>query len=99
MGQAVAQPDRLSHFAMLSHFAGRALLGALVLVQAGPQIPAPQGLVNDFAGALPAASIARMERIAQDVRDKAKGELRERYRRNRDERRTMRDSARRAGND
>ncbi len=60
---------------MLSHFAGRALLGALVLVQAGPQIPAPQGLVNDFAGALPAASIARMERIAQDVRDKAKGEL------------------------
>jgi uncharacterized protein len=60
---------------MLSHFVGRVLLGALVLVQGGPQIPAPQGLVNDFAHALPASSITRLERIAQDVRDKSKGEI------------------------
>lgn len=60
---------------MLLHFAGRALLGALVLLQGGPQIPAPQGLVNDFARALAPASIARMERAAQDVRDKSNGEI------------------------
>jgi uncharacterized protein len=60
---------------MLSHFAGRVLLGALVLLQGGPQIPPPQGLVNDFANVLPAASVARMERVAQDVRDKSKGEI------------------------
>jgi uncharacterized protein len=60
---------------MLSHFAGRVLLGALVLLQGGPQIPPPQGLVNDFAKALPAASVARMERVAQDVRDKSQGEI------------------------
>jgi uncharacterized protein len=60
---------------MLSHFAGRALLSALLLLQGGPQIPAPQGLVNDFANALPAASRARMERVAQDVRDKSRGEI------------------------
>jgi uncharacterized protein len=60
---------------MLSHFAGRVLLGALVLLQGGPQIPPPQGLVNDFAKVLPAASVARMERVAQDVRDKSQGEI------------------------
>jgi uncharacterized protein len=60
---------------MLSHFAGRVLLGALVLLQGGPQIPAPQGLVNDFAHALSASSVARLERITQDVRDKSKGEI------------------------
>jgi uncharacterized protein len=60
---------------MLSHFAGRALLGALVLLQGGPQIPAPQGLVNDFANVLPPASEARIERVAQDVRDKSQGEI------------------------
>ena len=60
---------------MLSHFAGRVLLGAVLLLQGGPTIPSPQGLVNDFANVLPPASAARMERIAQDVRDKSKGEI------------------------
>jgi uncharacterized protein len=60
---------------MLSFLAGRLLLGALVLLQGGPQIPAPQGLVNDFANVLPAASEARMERVAQDVRTKSNGEI------------------------
>jgi uncharacterized protein len=60
---------------MLSHFAGRALVGALVLLQAGPQIPPPRGLVNDFANVLSPAAVARMERLAQDVRDKSKGEI------------------------
>ena len=60
---------------MLSYFAGRVLLGALVLLQGGPQIPAPVGLVNDFAHALSATAVSRLERIAQDVRDKSKGEI------------------------
>jgi uncharacterized protein len=59
---------------MLSLFAGRALLGALVLLQ-GPQIPAPRGLVNDFANVFTPSASARMERLAQDVRDKSKGEI------------------------
>jgi uncharacterized protein len=60
------------------HFviAGRiALLATAVLFQGGPQIPPPRGLVNDFANVLSPESEARMERIAQDVRDKSKGEM------------------------
>ena len=61
---------------MLSSFAGRAVLGvAALLLQSGPQIPAPQGLVNDFANVIPAAGAARIERVVQDVRDKSKGEI------------------------
>jgi uncharacterized protein len=60
---------------MLSFYGGRALLGMLVLLQGGPQIPAPQGLVNDFANVLSPSAAARMERLAQDVRDKSKGEI------------------------
>ena len=64
---------------MLSSLIARAWL-ALALLQgssgpAGPVIPPPRGLVNDFANVIPAASAARIERIAQDVRDKAKGEI------------------------
>ena len=59
---------------MLTSLLSAALL-ALAQVQSGPEIPAPRGLVNDFANVLPAASVARMERIAQDVRDKSKGEI------------------------
>jgi uncharacterized protein len=60
---------------MLSHFAGRVVLGALLVLQGGPQVPAPQGLVNDFAKVLSPASAARIERVAQDVRDKSQGEI------------------------
>ena len=61
---------------MLHPFAGRvALVGAAMLFQSGVQIPPPRGLVNDFANVIPAASAARIERIAQDVRDKSKGEM------------------------
>jgi uncharacterized protein len=57
-------------------YAGRvALVAAAMLFQSGPQIPPPRGLVNDFANVLPAASAARIERIAQDVRDKSQGEI------------------------
>jgi uncharacterized protein len=59
---------------MLSSLVGRAWL-LLALLQGGPTIPAPRGLVNDFANVIPAASVARLERIAQDVRDKSKGEI------------------------
>lgn len=47
----------------------------MLFLQGGPQIPPPRGLVNDFANVLPAASEQRMEAIAQDVRDKSKGEI------------------------
>jgi uncharacterized protein len=60
---------------MLSFLAGRIVLGALLLLQGGPQIPAPRGMVNDFANVLPAASVARMERVVQDVRAKSNGEI------------------------
>jgi uncharacterized protein len=46
-----------------------------LLLQGGPQIPPPSGLVNDFAHVLSPSTAARMERIAQDVRDKSKGEI------------------------
>ena len=61
---------------MLPSLAGRALLGVVtLLLQSGPQIPAPRGLVNDFANVIPATSAQRIEAIAQDVRDKSKGEI------------------------
>jgi uncharacterized protein len=61
---------------MLVPFAGRiALVAAAMLFQSGPQIPPPRGLVNDFANVIPATSAARMERVAQDVRNKSKGEI------------------------
>jgi len=61
---------------MLHPHAGRfAVVAAAMLFQTGPQIPPPRGLVNDFANVLPAASAARIERVAQDVRDKSQGEI------------------------
>lgn len=59
---------------MLSFQVGRVLLLAATL-QSGPQIPAPVGLVNDFAHVVSPEAAARMERVAQDVRDKSKGEI------------------------
>lgn len=38
-------------------------------------IPAPQGLINDFAGIIPEANKARMTALAQRVRDASKGEI------------------------
>ena len=61
---------------MLHPFAGRlAIVATAMLFQSGLQVPPPRGLVNDFANVLPPASAARIERIAQDVRDKSKGEI------------------------
>ena len=61
---------------MLSTIGGRlAFLAAALLFQSGPQIPPPRGLVNDFANVIQPTAAARMEQIAQDVRDKSKGEM------------------------
>lgn len=56
-----------------------ALCAAIVLPFAAaaqqPAIPQPTGLVNDFARVLDAASVARLTRIAEDVRVKSRGEI------------------------
>src|SRR5437764_11340687 len=73
ISRTVGCPSRTD---MLSTIGGRfAFLAAAMLYQSGPQIPPPRGLVNDFANVIQPASAARMERIAQDVRDKSKGEI------------------------
>jgi uncharacterized protein len=48
---------------------------ALVVQQGGLQIPAPVGLVNDFAHVIPADAAASIEQIASDVRAKSRGEI------------------------
>lgn len=56
--------------------AGRAaVLAAVALLQSGPQIPPPRGLLNDFANVVSPAAATRIEQIAQDVRDKTRGEI------------------------
>jgi uncharacterized protein len=40
-----------------------------------PVIPAPTGVVNDFAHVLDAATLDRMTRVAEDVRTKSRGEI------------------------
>ncbi len=51
-----------------------ALLLAALLAQ-DPQIPAPRGYVNDFAGVVGAERAARIERIITDVHAKSGGEI------------------------
>ena len=53
------------------------LQSALVaaLLQGTFQIPAPVGLVNDFAHVIPAANASQIEQIANDVRTKSRGEI------------------------
>ena len=47
----------------------------LALVSMQLQIPAPTGMVNDFAGVIPAANAARLERLLLDVRQKSGGDI------------------------
>jgi uncharacterized protein len=47
----------------------------LFLLPQGIQIPPPTGLVNDFAHVLQPDAVQRMERIAEDVRAKSRGEM------------------------
>src|SRR4051812_18801462 len=47
----------------------------LFLLLQGIQVPAPTGLVNDFAHVLQPDAVQRMERIAADVRTKSRGEM------------------------
>src|SRR4029079_6550635 len=73
ISRTVGRPSQID---MLSTIGGRlAFLAAALLFQSGPEIPPPRGLVNDFANVIQPAAAARMERIAQDVRDKSKGEM------------------------
>ena len=51
------------------------LRAASFLFLQGFQIPAPMGLVNDFANVIQPEAAQRMERIAEDVRAKSGGEI------------------------
>ncbi len=63
------------------HLAASLMMAALFVLPAGaqqtaaPVIPPPRGLVNDFAGVIPAEQAARIERLAQVVRDASSGEI------------------------
>lgn len=46
-----------------------------LLLQGGPPIPKPVGLVNDFAHVIPADAATHIEQIAADVRTKSRGEF------------------------
>jgi uncharacterized protein len=46
-----------------------------LLLQGGPTIPKPIGLVNDFAHVIPDDAAAHIEQIASDVRTKSRGEI------------------------
>ncbi|MEP7001390.1 MAG: TPM domain-containing protein, partial [bacterium] len=70
MSSPPSAPNRSEYFASRA-----AAFAVIALLQTGPQIPAPRGLVNDFASVMPADAVARAERIAQDVRDKTQGEM------------------------
>jgi uncharacterized protein len=50
------------------------LVSALVVL-AQIAIPAPRGYVNDFAGVLDAASVAHMEAVIAELREKTRGEI------------------------
>src|SRR5258705_4252495 len=51
------------------------LRAASLFLFQGFQIPAPTGLVNDFAHVIQPEAIQRIERITEDVRTKSRGEI------------------------
>jgi uncharacterized protein len=53
----------------------QAALLAITWLAQDPQIPAPRGYVNDFAGVIGADRAAKIERIIGDVRAKSGGEI------------------------
>ena len=63
-------------FACLAATAALPRVGvAQVGTPAGPVIPAPRGMVNDFANVIPPEQAARIEALANDVRVKSGGEI------------------------
>ena len=51
------------------------MLLSVLAVLAQIAIPAPRGYVNDFAGVLEAASVAHMEAVIAELREKTRGEI------------------------
>jgi uncharacterized protein len=51
------------------------LLLWLLAQAAQPQLPAPRGFVNDFAGVIPAPAAARMEAALRDLQQKTRGDI------------------------
>ena len=47
----------------------------VLLLVAQVQVPPPRGYVNDFAGVLDTASVAHMEAVIAELRDKTRGEI------------------------
>jgi uncharacterized protein len=60
------------------YFAALVVFPLALVAQQGttlPVIPAPRGMLNDFAGVIPSAQAARIEALAADVRAKSGGEI------------------------
>ncbi len=51
------------------------MIHLLLLLLQSVQVPAPVGMVNDFANVIPAEQRTRMERLAQAVREASSGEI------------------------
>jgi len=49
------------------------LIGLVLLLQIA--VPPPRGYVNDFAGVLDSGSMAHMEAVIQELREKTRGEI------------------------
>lgn len=52
-----------------------ACLPVALMAQAGPRLPSPRGMVNDFAGVIPPERAAGIERLARYVRERSGGEI------------------------
>lgn len=74
---AVSPVPELSLFPILPLACAPAALVRVALWAAmqGPAIPAPTGMVNDFAGVLAPATVERLERLARAVRTRSGGEI------------------------
>jgi uncharacterized protein len=62
-------------FAIVALAAGPGALSGQQATGAGPVIPSPRGMVNDFANVIPPQQAARIEALADEVRAKSGGEI------------------------
>lgn len=70
------RPSRLRSLLLIALGIVVTMLGSAPLVAQGKiEIPAPRGMVNDFAGVIPAEQLARIEALVRAVRQASRGEI------------------------